>query len=359
MPPKKRKNSDKDYDPTNERRSSHGKSAKRTKKKTRAFKPVLNLPLDLVWEICTYLDFSDLFALSRSCRSIRAMLTQPSASTLFKQARLRNKISELALPMDDLSYAALLFSKNCYLCTSKSGGKLDSYLRARICASCKKNKFVHLSQAARKEYNPYAPRLARHDRFGYRYYQPDLSQISEDLHARFPQTAQHAPPTVVSDGVKLCDIETDRDYACAIFSNPDNPELQLPQGSFQKWAFAQAKIQDLREQDVKILDAWLSKAATLEALRKNDVRADRFTEIKRRLLLDGYHSYDLWSKRFEQHKLVDCARPLTDRAWTSNVGPQLKALIEVIRLDPSEDEFEERCWCGCDCLCESDEYEYD
>ncbi|GAA5932314.1 F-box protein [Sporobolomyces koalae] len=347
MPPKKRKELEEAYDPTVERSSRHRKTAKSTKKKTRAIKPVMNLPLDVVWELCTYLDFSDLFALSMSCRSIRAMLTQPNASSLLKAARLRNEIAELALPMDDLSYAALLFSKNCYFCKKKSGGKLDPHLRTRICASCKKDKIVYLTEADRKGYNPYAMHLTRCTAYtfkperGYGCFKPRLERISEDLNARFPQTVLHAPPYPAPHGTKLCNIRTDGDYARAIFSNPHNPELQMPQGLFQDWSFAQAKIRALKRRDIMTLEAWNLKAADDEAARKDKVRSDRFNEIKRRLLLDGYSRDDLWSQRFEQHKLVDCARPLTDRAWTTKVGPQLKALIEIIRLDPSEDEYEE------------------
>ncbi|GAA5942001.1 F-box protein [Sporobolomyces koalae] len=124
MPPKKRKDLDSDYDSdydsegeiiSRPKRRSKTKPTGRVKKQRRAVKPVLNLPPELVWEICSHLDFCDLFSLSRTCSNFRTMLTQPGASVLFKQARARNKISELSVSMDDLSYAALLFSKNCYL----------------------------------------------------------------------------------------------------------------------------------------------------------------------------------------------------------------------------------------------------
>ncbi|GAA5932317.1 F-box protein [Sporobolomyces koalae] len=346
MSPKKRKDLDEHCDSTDERRSSHHNTAKSTKEDTQAMETVGNLPLDVVWEVCTYLDFADLFALSRSCRSIRAMLTQPNASTLFIQARLRNEIAELALPMNDLSYAALLFSENCFFCEDQSGGKLDPHLRARICYSCRTKKLVYLEEAGCRMYNPYALQVTR--RTGYLlkikrangHYKPDLDRISEDLNARFPQTTPHAPLHPVSDYIKLCDIKTDRDYACAIFSNPDNPELQMPQGAFQEWSFAQAKIKALQKQDTMILEGWLLKVADREAARKDKIRSDRFTEITRRLLLDGYSLRDFDSEKFKEHKLVKSARPLSDHMWTSKVGPQLKAFIEIMRPAPIEDVYE-------------------
>ncbi|GAA5942007.1 F-box protein [Sporobolomyces koalae] len=120
MPSKKRKVLESDYDSEDEetsrsRRRRTTKPKGRVKKQRRAIKPALNLPLDLVWEICTLVDFCDLFSLSRTCSSLRSMLTRPGATVLFKQARARNEIPELSASMDDLSYAALLFSKNCYL----------------------------------------------------------------------------------------------------------------------------------------------------------------------------------------------------------------------------------------------------
>ncbi|GAA5942004.1 F-box protein [Sporobolomyces koalae] len=337
MPPKKRKDLDSDYEPEVEKtshstRRSTTKPTGRVKRERRAPKPVPHLPLDLVWEICTRLEFCDLFSLSRTCSNFRTVLTQPEASALFKQARARDGIPELSVSMDDLSYAALLFSKNCYFCAKKSGGKIDPNLRVRVCVNCKTDVLVYPTEAQREYYHPYTFKVAlfsydglrRKEGYGPFYYQPHLDHVSDDLNARFPETRSHAPLPVGPYRSSLHGHEDDRGYAFAIFANPENPQLQTPKGDFQEWAYSQAVFRQARREDAKFLQNWDTE---VEEAARDKVRSDRYHEITRRFEALGFVQVEFEHPDFKDHKLVNCQRRLTESAWNSNVRQELENVL--------------------------------
>ena len=107
-----------------------------------ALKAFNSLPLDLVFDICSYLDPADLYVLSNTSKVFRAVVTGPSSAQLWIDARARVGLPELQLPMTDLQYAALLFGRGCQFCERKNAGKPEVYFRARICSACLKSECV-------------------------------------------------------------------------------------------------------------------------------------------------------------------------------------------------------------------------
>ena len=107
-----------------------------------ALKAFNSLPLDLVFDICSYLDPADLYVLSNTSKVFRAVVTGPSSAQLWIDARARVGLPELQLPMTDLQYAALLFGRGCQFCKRKNAGKPEVYFRARICSACLKSQYV-------------------------------------------------------------------------------------------------------------------------------------------------------------------------------------------------------------------------
>lgn len=101
-----------------------------------------SLPIDLVFDICSYLDPADLYVLSNTSKVFRAVVTGPSSAQLWIDARARVGLPELQLPMTDLEYAALLFGRGCHFCDRRNAGKPEVYFRARICSACLKLDFV-------------------------------------------------------------------------------------------------------------------------------------------------------------------------------------------------------------------------
>lgn len=125
--------------PKRKRRKPNRSALSKVKGRRGALVVFNSLPIDLVLEICGYLDPADLYTLSNTSKIFRQVVTGPSSAALWVEARARVGLPELLLPMTDLQYAALLFSRSgCRYCNRKNAGRPDVYLRSRVCTACLK-----------------------------------------------------------------------------------------------------------------------------------------------------------------------------------------------------------------------------
>ena len=126
-------------EPLKKKQKRNRSSMSKVRGRRGALKAFNSLPLDLVLDICSYLDPADLYVLSNTSKVFRAVVTGPSSAQLWIDARARVGLPELQLPMTDLQYAALLFGRGCRFCDRKNAGKPEVYFRARICSACLKS----------------------------------------------------------------------------------------------------------------------------------------------------------------------------------------------------------------------------
>lgn len=131
-----------DSEPLKKKQRKNRSSMSKIRGRRGALKAFNSLPLDLVLDICSYLDPADLYVLSNTSKVFRAVVTGPSSAQLWIDARARVGLPELELPMTDLQYAALLFGRGCQFCDRKNAGKPEVYFRARICSACFKSEYV-------------------------------------------------------------------------------------------------------------------------------------------------------------------------------------------------------------------------
>lgn len=125
------------------KRNQNRSALSRVKGRKGALKAFMSLPLEVVLEICTYLEPADLFSLSNTSKVFRSVVTGPASTQLWIDARTKVGLPELLLPMSDLQYAALLFSRNgCQFCGRKNAGKPEVYYRARICTACLNTRYA-------------------------------------------------------------------------------------------------------------------------------------------------------------------------------------------------------------------------
>ncbi|TEB34521.1 hypothetical protein FA13DRAFT_1486462 [Coprinellus micaceus] len=125
----------------------------------RVFKPLENsillvhspeikeMPLEIVFEIMSYLQPADLISLSRTSRRMREVLLSKSSRLVWRTS-LSNVRGLPACPIDmaEPQFVNLIFGQNCQFC-GKSGVK-DIYwtCRARCCSNCVKSQCVcHLT----------------------------------------------------------------------------------------------------------------------------------------------------------------------------------------------------------------------
>ncbi|GAA5898979.1 F-box protein [Sporobolomyces salmoneus] len=340
----------------------------RVKGRKGALQGVLELPMDLIWEICTHLDVGDLLALSNTNKSFRSVVTGESSSMLFKRARQRIGLPELLSPMPDLRYAELMFGKGCNICGKANAGKVDPSFRARICSACYKDKFFEPGtdqfNNAERDLNRYTtfcthPTVALKrnsaDRGKSSYYISSFKRISAELDAKFPASAKRLSPwednkqtQIEIDDIRHRDDEADEEkveeieaalasrtsdwvYVSDIFYRKLPVETLTPEGDFQKWYGGFHKDRELRDKDAQALQEWMNKMKTKKNEENKKRSSSRRQEIERRFEAMGFDKDEFRAQNFRDHSQVKSVRPLSDRTFSSTVEPPIRQVLEENR----------------------------
>ncbi|GAA5950337.1 hypothetical protein JCM3765_004512 [Sporobolomyces pararoseus] len=326
----------------------------RVKGKKGALKRVLDLPVDLIWEICSHLDVQGLLALSNTNKSFRTVVTGESSKAFFKRARERIEMPELLLPMSDLRYATLIYGKGCNICGNSNAGKVDPSFRARICSACLKKDFTDPqadeSKEKMEEFNEFAKYCATYTtaKSGHdsSCYLVDLKRISKELDAKFPiisrnvlaaqarwesQGSKESKEIVVS-GIKTS-VETRLIVNGHRLLRGNKGTSSAPEDEFQTWCFERNEELKLREKDAGALDKWLKKMEKKKAEANKQLRLGRRQDIERRFEALGFDKAEFDTEEFVGHPQVKTSRPLSDRTFTSTVEPAIRPISEDKRRE--------------------------
>ncbi|TNY19262.1 hypothetical protein DMC30DRAFT_423807 [Rhodotorula diobovata] len=119
------------------KRRSVGSGARGTKG---VLEGILDLPLDVLINVCSHLDLATVCHLSRlSRRFFRFLRGNSSLSYIWEWAREESGLPELTAPgLTPVQYAHLLFGKHCQNC-GKATTKIDYILRVCVCQKCSKD----------------------------------------------------------------------------------------------------------------------------------------------------------------------------------------------------------------------------
>ncbi|GAA5981378.1 hypothetical protein JCM10908_004087 [Rhodotorula pacifica] len=289
-----------------------------------------SLPLDLVVDICSYLDPADLFVLSNTSKVFRSVVTGPSSAQIWLDARARVGLPELSLPMTDLQYAALMFGgrSGCQLCGKKNAGKPEVYFRARVCTACLKSQFASPNtgkgSAAIQKAIPkahvatvyLAPHTKPHIRDGRLVYLGALPELNKELLEAFPEAGW--------DDTLFLENRLGHGHPWRDPGEPSTP--------FQKWLVDNwLPKRDARVADGDALSAWLATQDRAKMMSKDEIRAQRKTDLETRFTAQGFGPAD-FTRDWREHPLVKKAEPLTDRAW-ARAEPILREKLSRIRAE--------------------------
>ncbi|KAI0768946.1 hypothetical protein BC629DRAFT_808024 [Irpex lacteus] len=101
---------------------------------------MLDMPLDVVLEICSHLLPRDLLHLARTSKALRAFFMSRSSQSMWKSACAN--VPGLPPCPSDLSepaYANLVFDAHCHDCMKKNCNHIYPTLRIRLCKSCRES----------------------------------------------------------------------------------------------------------------------------------------------------------------------------------------------------------------------------
>ncbi|KAG8755646.1 hypothetical protein FRC12_010818, partial [Ceratobasidium sp. 428] len=119
---------------------------KHVRGKQGGLKGLMRMPIEIFTEIAYLLWPGDLLALAWSNKFFRGVLFQRSAVHMWQRAQSNVPgLPPCSPELNEPQYAALVFSKTCTLCGANAMAKLDVYLVARLCSSCRDTELQELN----------------------------------------------------------------------------------------------------------------------------------------------------------------------------------------------------------------------
>ncbi|KAL1743901.1 hypothetical protein HDZ31DRAFT_39896, partial [Schizophyllum fasciatum] len=105
---------------------------------------LLEMPLDVLYEVFRLLEPQDLVAVAWTSKLVRSYIMSPQAAAIWREARKRIGAPEPPLDRSEPWWASLLFgSKKCQVCDCRGINNVDWMLLRRVCNNCKREKYDH------------------------------------------------------------------------------------------------------------------------------------------------------------------------------------------------------------------------
>ncbi|KAF5322242.1 hypothetical protein D9619_000316 [Psilocybe cf. subviscida] len=103
---------------------------------------LLNMPLDILFEVLGHLAPKDLINVSRTTKILRTTLLDRSATTVWKASRQRLGGPDPPRSMSEPPWATLIFTTTCTSCGVNNAQIVDFVLRRRMCKKCKQQSLI-------------------------------------------------------------------------------------------------------------------------------------------------------------------------------------------------------------------------
>ncbi|KAF9464012.1 hypothetical protein BDZ94DRAFT_532928 [Collybia nuda] len=270
---------------------------------------LLDMPLDILFEILGMLAPKDLVNLTRTSKSLRQTLMTRNAITVWKTARNILGIPDCPSDFSEPKWAVLISGSTCQNCGAKSVHKVDFYLRRRVCTRCKKNNLIVTSKFAKEcptldpiilNFTPYtnvggwAHGHASGSRF---YWKADIEYVAREW-----ETLQK------------------------------NLQTGLPKAKEKLNEFKLARI-DLVDEITKyaiICEDWADTAASQRNMEAESKRDKRYHAIVEKFKELGYIDEDIQS--ISMTKESNQSTELTDKIWR-RIQPILEPVVQARKTE--------------------------
>ncbi|OCH91535.1 hypothetical protein OBBRIDRAFT_792126 [Obba rivulosa] len=278
--------------------------ALKSRQATRAGTPqsLLNMPLDIVLEILTYLGPRELLQLARTNKAFRAMLMSRTSQSVWKASRRNASVPERPARLSEPAFAHLLYSNYCHIClTLRSVQPMWEY-GVRYCGDCKKARFPCMESTIHEEFDGKAfsffnfltvrrgPRKHR----VYYYHIPEMEYFRSAWHM----------------------LGGDKDLR-------------------RKFIQENTQLREKKIQFGRFCKLWVGDQAVARAEELDRIREKRLNAIVEKLRAMGYKEEIEWIARddyapLSEHRLVRKAEPLTARAW-KGMKEEIIDLMDEVR----------------------------
>ncbi|PBK95472.1 hypothetical protein ARMGADRAFT_1011307 [Armillaria gallica] len=273
---------------------------------------LVDMPLDIWFEVFGWLDPVDLLHLARSTKSIRKVLMSCSSASAWKAARSNIPgLPEPAPGMSEPAWANLIFTSRCHVCMTANVRNIEFVFSIRICARCMDS---HVKPV----------RLIRTS-------DPKLTSKIATLVPLRPGTKK---PYI---GEPMC-YQGNIDTVTHRYSSFNDEEKK-------KYRAERRELLLHHTTHVKRSEKWLVAYEKDREKDQRQVRSGRLYSILEKLGELGYLTeFDQMSDdqmyAFIKHRLVFQNRLLTERIWL-NIKDEIIAYMENIRTTRLEREYDQ------------------
>ncbi|KAI0648275.1 hypothetical protein C8Q79DRAFT_1008620 [Trametes meyenii] len=288
---------------------------------------VLNMPLDVFYEITSHLFPIDIIQLSRASRELRNMLLSPSSRHIWVAAR-----KNITPPMPDCSpdisepfYAHLVFERTCDACGVNQSVNVDYGIPARLCGACWKANVRNGGHLARQ--CGFKPKKDAGEMF-------NLLPVAVG-----PSLEWFAQPKQV-----LTQTLTDKYYGLefvAVAKQYHELRDGADQQALQKFV-DDRKTLALRRVNFNIaVMRWDRDRNDIKHKEKQLLEKERVEAIEEKLRELGYNRSDFPYYDYEFQQLLHQPRKLTPQIW-KRIYPKLVEFLDAERAKRQEEEFKHK-----------------
>ncbi|KAG8960871.1 hypothetical protein FRC03_006039 [Tulasnella sp. 419] len=279
---------------SNKKAAQHSKGKGKARELMKTF--FGTLPLDLIFEIFSYLHPSDLLRLSRSGKRIRSLLMSRKSISIWKNARLRlPNVPDCPPDQSEPQWAHLIFENDCTICGTPAIRKVDWHLRIRGCETCLKEHVVYFKTAAKQ-----MPHIE------------DMQEVLELLPYSHTGGWAHGHSSssrfYFTGAIEKMAEELD-DYKLRVDAGVPGAVAEL-----EKFKEIKRKQSEGIVRNGAVVKQWAILDSAAKANTNQDLRNKRKDAVRAKLLDQGHDQQDiqrvLWSSDF-----VHRAAELTERSW--------------------------------------------
>ncbi|CAE6343341.1 unnamed protein product [Rhizoctonia solani] len=247
---------------------------------------LLDMPIEILSEVGSYVLPIDLLSLSRTNKSLRSLLMDRSSRHVWQSA-MQNMEGLPHCPSNwsEPRYLSLIFSKTCSICNKPARSRIDEVLLVRLCGGCRDEKLMPLGELPKSLYS-----LVHHSTRITRRESHVLREDAEAVCNRYNQLRKYG------DGVL-----------------------------FGAWVeHRKRRTSNRRKHALKLIE-FLDALEQGQIHERDDLKATRRAEVDQRR--HGFYNYQ-WKKQWLA--LVEQPKQLTERVWT-NLYPKLHDILESNR----------------------------
>ncbi|KAI0780640.1 hypothetical protein BD413DRAFT_600202 [Trametes elegans] len=304
-PPKRPRRSAPDRLPGEQTHRSPKSLAPRGRRRT--LSKLVDMPLDILFEIFGHLNPYDLLQLSRTTKALREILMHRSAITIWRNARLNvDELPDCPPDLAEPAYANLLFDNHCHYCVKARVMTVLWQCRTRACKSCLKEHFSPLFDVL-------------------------IASSQSVLNYTLKIDVSAMAPMEYLNNKLLIPTDKARELITQI------KECRHDHAALRRLEKERTDAVKRLKASAALLTEWQLNQHYKRTMDLIDLRLRRRGQIVERLFRLGYGDDLKWMtasrlEQFIEHPLVRQSKELTDRIW-NNIKETMVAFAQEVRTE--------------------------